>query len=170
MNKSEHLTALKAGQFITSSTDLAASLMANGCKPLKSGPCTNTYSEEKPFRSGVPGEVLFHLEKNSSTFKKQDGTHYASEELAKGFTDKGANEKLDELIDKIEDSNLRNQIKAQLPLAIMSHHRAAMGNRSIIRKWWRSVTPWVYMKDGNKTFLLPRTAKKTAKKWGLIND
>ncbi len=69
----------------------------------------------------------------------------------------------------IEDPVLKIKIKKQLPMAIMSHHRAAMGNRSIIRKWWRKIEPWILMKRNNKTFLLPRTAKKTAKDWGL-ND
>ena len=112
----------------------------------------------------MPGEVLYHLEKNSSTFNA------STEKLAHGYNSKDANEVLDSLIEKIEDLNLKNQIKEQLPLAIMSHHRAAMGNRSIIRKWWRKVEPWVSIKRNNKMFLLPRTAKQTAKKWGIIND
>ena len=75
-----------------------------------------------------------------------------------------------ELIEKIQDQDLKDKIKEQLPLAIMSHHRAAFGNRSIIRKWWRNVQPWVYIQRGNKKFLLPRTAKNPAKKWGLTNE
>tara|TARA_R100001163_G_scaffold46148_2_gene34671 strand:- start:1041 stop:1535 length:495 start_codon:yes stop_codon:yes gene_type:complete len=164
VNKSEQLAKLKSGHYITSSTDLAASLMACGCNPLQSSPCTNTYTDKKPYRSGMPGEVLYHLEKESSTFNA------STEKLAHGYNSKDANEVLDSLIEKIEDLNLKNQIKEQLPLAIMSHHRAAMGNRSIIRKWWRKVEPWVSIKRNNKMFLLPRTAKKTAKKWGIIND
>lgn len=167
MNKADELNQLRSGQYMTSSTDLAASLMSCGCSPLETGPCSNTYTEAKPFKSGRPGEVLFHLEKHSSTFKKEDGSKLSTEKLAAAFESKDANEALDSLIEEVEDLNLRNKIKAQLPLAIMSHHRAAMGNRSIIRKWWRKVEPWVFIKRGNKRFLLPRTAKKTAKRWGL---
>lgn len=164
MSKTDQLYKLKAGQYITSSTDLAAALMSCGCKPLESSPCTNTYTDKKPYRSGVPGEVLFHLEKNSSTFKIE------TEKLAEAYNSKDANEVLDLLIEEIKDINLKNKIKEQLPLAIMSHHKAAMGNRSIIRKWWRKVEPWVSIRKNNKMFLLPRTAKKTAKKWGIINN
>ncbi len=167
MDKADQLHKLREGQFITSSTDLAASLMACGCKPLEDGPCSNTYTDARPFKSGRPGEVLFHLEKHSSTFKGQDGLPIMTEKLAGAFRGKDDNSVLDSMIDEIEDQNLCNRIKAQLPLAIMSHHRAAMGNRSIIRKWWRKVEPWVFIKRGNKRFLLPRTAKKTAQRWGL---
>ena len=167
MNKADELNQLKKGQFITGSTDLAASLMSCGCAPLKDSPCTNTYTEKRPFKTGQPGEVLFHLEKESSTFTGRDGVHLLTEKLASAFESKDANEVLDEMIEEVADVNLRNRLKEQLPLAIMSHHRAAMGNRSMIRKWWRKVEPWVYIKKGNKRFLLPRSAKKTAQKWGL---
>ena len=60
---------------------------------------------------------------------------------------------LDELIDQIDDKLLRCKIQAQLAIAIMSHHRAALGNRQIIRKWWRKVTPYFYVKKGKKRFL-----------------
>ena len=92
----------------------------------------------------------------------------ATEALAAGYNSKDANDVLDALIEDIEDASLKAKIKEQLPLAIMSHHRAAMGNRSIIRKWWRQVEPWVFLKKGKKKFLLPRNSKDTAKKWGLI--
>ena len=105
MNKSEQLAKLKSGHYITSSTDLAASLMACGCNPLQSSPCTNTYTDKKPYRSGMPGEVLYHLEKNSSTFNA------STEKLAHGYNSKDANEVLDSLIERIEDLNLKNQIK-----------------------------------------------------------
>tara|TARA_R100001082_G_scaffold98661_1_gene67041 strand:+ start:63 stop:569 length:507 start_codon:yes stop_codon:yes gene_type:complete len=167
VNKADELNQLKKGQFITGSTDLAACLIACGCSPLSGSPCTNTYTEARPFKSGQPGEVLYHLEKQSSTFTGKDGVAILTERLAAAFESKDANEILDQLIEEIEDVDLRNRIKEQLPLAIMSHHRAAMGNRSIIRKWWRKVEPWVYIKRGNKRFLLPRSAKKTAQRWGL---
>lgn len=168
MSKKNELQALREGHFITSSTDLAASLMACGCKPLESGACTNTYTDSKPFKTGRPGEVRYHLENNSSTF--HDGNSFIkTEELAKAYSSPDPNEILDNLINEIEDPVLKIKIKKQLPMAIMSHHRAAMGNRSIIRKWWRKIEPWILMKRNNKTFLLPRTAKKTAKDWGL-ND
>lgn len=166
MNKAENLKDLKKGHYITASTDLAASLMACGCKPLESGACTNTYTDNKPYRTGRPGEVRYHLEKTSSTFNDGEG-YIFTEDLAVAFASTDANEILDDLIGKIEDPSLRSRIKKQLPLAIMSHHRAAMGNRSIIRKWWRKIEPWILMKRNNKTFLLPRSAKKTAKEWGL---
>ena len=156
---------LSAGQYITGSTDLASALIACGVSPFKDAPCTNTYTEDRPFRSGVPGNVLYHLERNSSTFKSEDGSPISADKLAGGFQSKDANEKLDELIEQIDDDLLRRKIEAQLPLAIMSHHRAALGNRQIIRKWWRNVTPYFYVKKGKKRFLISKDAKKTAKKW-----
>ena len=167
MNDAQQLAALKAGQYITGSTDLAASLMACGVEPLKGQPCTNTFTKDKPYRAGRPGKVLFHLEKHSKTFTDEKGEPLMAEKLAGSWEDPEANEKLDALIDQVEDDSLRKKIQAALPFAIMSHHRAAMGNRGMIRKWWRNVTPWVLIKKGKKTFLLPRTAKKTAKKWGI---
>jgi hypothetical protein len=125
VSKKNELQALREGHFITSSTDLAASLMACGCKPLESGACTNTYTDSKPFKTGRPGEVRYHLENNSSTFHDGNG-FIKTEELAKAYSSPDPNEIL-----KIE--------------------------------------PWILMKRNNKTFLLPRTAKKTAKDWGL-ND
>ena len=153
---------------MTSSTDLAASLMACGVSPLKDGPVSNTYSKEHPHRKGRPGKILYHLETKSGTFKDATGSPLATEALAAGYNSKDANDVLDALIEEVEDASLKAKIKEQLPLAIMSHHRAAMGNRSIIRKWWRQVEPWVFLRKGKKKFLLPRNSKDTAKKWGLI--
>lgn len=163
--KEDQINSLRDGQYITGSTDLAASLMACGVAPSKDSPCTNTYTDDKPFRSGVPGKVLYHLERHSSTFKSEDGSFIPAEKLAGGFASKDANEKLDELIDQIDDKLLRCKIQAQLPIAIMSHHRAALGNRQIIRKWWRKVTPYFYVKKGKKRFLISKDAKQTARKW-----
>lgn len=155
---------------MTSNTDLAAALMASGVAPIENSPVSNTYSKEKPYTPGKPGNVLYHLKVSSDTFKNKSNTPISAEKLASGFNSTDANELLDELIEKIQDQDLKDKIKEQLPLAIMSHHRAAFGNRSIIRKWWRNVQPWVYIQRGNKKFLLPRTAKNTAKKWGLTNE
>ena len=161
----DQIAKLKEGQYITGSTDLAASLMACGVAPSKDSPCTNTYTDDRPFRSGVPGKVLYHLDRHSSTFKSEDGSLMPADKLAGGFESKDANEKLDELIDQIDDELLRRKIQAQLPIAIMSHHRAALGNRQIIRKWWRKVTPYFYVKKGKKRFLISKDAKQTARKW-----
>ena len=160
----DQINSLKSGQYITGSTDLAASLMACGVAPSKDSPCTNTYTDERHLK-GVPGKVLYHLERHSSTFKSEDGSFIPAEKLAGGFASKDANEKLDELIDQIDDKLLRCKIQAQLPIAIMSHHRAALGNRQIIRKWWRKVTPYFYVKKGKKRFLISKDAKQTARKW-----
>ena len=161
----DQINQFKNGQYITGSTDLAAALIACGVEPSKDSPCTNTYTEDRPFRTGVPGKVLYHLDRSSSTFKSDDGSPLSSDKLAGGFESTDANEKLDELIEKIDDEILKRKIKAQLPLAIMSHHRAALGNRQIIRKWWRKVTPYFYVKKGNKRFLISKNAKETAKRW-----
>ena len=161
----DQLRKLKQGQYITASTDLAASLIACGVTPSKEAPCTNTYTDDRPYRSGVPGKVLYHLEPFSSTFKAEDKTFLTADKLAGGFESVDANEKLDELIEEIDDELLKRKIKAQLPLAIMAHHRAALGNRQIIRKWWRKVTPYFYVRKGNKKFLISKDAKKLAKKW-----
>ena len=167
LNKADQMAALKKGQFVTGSTDLAAALMACGVTPIKECPCTNTYSDDRPYRTGVPGKVLYHLERNSSTFIDDDGGYISADKLVGGFESVDANQVLDDLINKIEDNLLRRRIKSQLPIAIMSHHRAALGNRQIIRKWWRKVTPYLYLKRGKKRFLLSKDSKKTKSKWGL---
>ena len=164
---SNNLKEFKQGQYVTHSTDLAASLMACGVTPIKDCPCTNTYTGDRPFREGLPGKVLYHLERNSSTFIDDDGSYISADKLAGGFDSVDANQVFDELINQIEDNLLRRKIKAHLPLAIMSHHRAAMGNRQIIRKWWRKVTPFLYLKKGKKRFLISRESKTTKQKWGL---
>tara|TARA_S200002703_G_scaffold110832_1_gene96412 strand:- start:2460 stop:2981 length:522 start_codon:yes stop_codon:yes gene_type:complete len=163
--KEDQINNLRGGQYITGSTDLAAALMACGVTPSKDSPCTNTYTDDRPYRTGVPGKVLYHLERSSSTFTNNDGSPIPADKLAGGFESIDANEKLDVLIEEIDDELLRRKIQAQLPLAIMSHHRAALGNRQIIRKWWRKVTPYFYVKKGKKRFLIAKDAKKTAKKW-----
>ena len=167
MNNYEELSGLRNGQWMTDSTDLAASLMACGVAPLKDGPVSNTYTKENPHRKGRPGKVLYHLQTKSDTFLDSEGSPVTADKLAAGYNSKDANETLDALIEKIQDEPLRAKIKDQLPLASMSHHRAAMGNRSVIRKWWRQVEPWVFLKKGKKKFLLPRKSKETAKRWGL---
>ena len=121
----------------------------------------------RPFREGVPGKVLYHLERNSSTFIDDDGSHISADKLAGGFESVDANQVFDKLIDQIEPDLLRKKIKAHLPLAIMSHHRAAMGNRQIIRKWWRKGTPYLYLKKGKKRFLIPKESKTTKSKWRI---
>ena len=167
LNKADQMVALKKGQFVTGSTDLAAALMACGVTPSEGSPVSNTYTEAKPHRTGRPGEVLYHLDRHSSTFKKTSGENYLAEELVKGFQSPDANEVLDDLISQIDDEILKKKIEEQLPLAIMSHHRAAFGNRQIIRKWWRMVKPFVYLTRGKKRFLLSKDSKKTKSKWGL---
>ena len=162
MNKAEELTGLRNGQWMTDSTDLAASLMACGVAPLKDSPVSNTYSKEFPHRKGRPGKVLYHLETKSDTFTDETGSPVSAASLSTAYNGKDENEKLDALIEEIEDEAFRAKTKGQLPLAIMSHHRAAMGNRSLIRKWWRQVEPWVFLRRGKKKFLLPRSAKEPA--------
>jgi len=170
LNEAKQLSLLKAGQFMTGSTDMAAALMSCGVQPSEAKPVTNTYTKDRPFKPGQPGQVIYHLKATSDTFKTEKGQPLTAEALGAAFESPDANEKLDELISKIEDEELRSKIETQLPLAIMSHHRAAFGNRSIIRKWWRHVEPWVFIQRGKKKFLLPRKAKKTADKWGLNDD
>ena len=100
---------------MTSSTDLAASLMACGVSPLKDGPVSNTYSKEHPHRKGRPGKILYHLETKSGTFKDATGSPLATEALAAGYNSKDANDVLEALIEDIEDASLKAKIKEQLP-------------------------------------------------------
>ncbi len=167
MNQGEHLGVLKRGQYIVGNTDLAAALMAAGCRPVEDGPVSNTYDDRTPREKGKPGHVFFHLHTHSESFREVDGTAMSADALARrGYYAADANELLDDLIEQVPEG-LREKIKAQLPLAIMSHHRAAFGNRDQIRSWWRKVTPWLYMKRGQKRFLLPVTDTKAAKRWGF---
>lgn len=165
MDKAEELAALKAGHFTTGDPTLAASLMACGIEPLKDSPCTRTITENAP-----AGVVCYHTKTTSGTFKDNAGAGVSAEALTAAWQNDDANLELDSLIDQIEDPSLRARISAALPLAIMAHHRAAFLNYSRLKKWAGKVNPWVLVKKGKKTFLLPKTAKKTARAWGLTKD
>tara|TARA_Y100000361_G_C11098562_1_gene310548 strand:- start:175 stop:678 length:504 start_codon:yes stop_codon:yes gene_type:complete len=167
MNSAEQLAAMKRGQYSTRSTAVAASLAACGVKLDKDKPCSNTYTKERPYKAGEPGIVQFHMDIASDTFRKANGKPLRTEHLVDAWNSQDANEKLDALIAKIEDEELKAQIEEQLPKAIMSHHRAAFGNFNMMRKWWRKVEPWVFIRRGKKQFLLPRNSKKTKKAWNL---
>ena len=162
MDRAQELAAIKAGTFTTGEPALAAALMACGVEPLEESPCTRTLTEAKP-----AGVVCYHTKTRSGTFTDAQGAGISAQALTDAFTGDDANLALDKLIDEVENPALRARLAAALPLAIMSHHRAAFMNYARIKKWPANATPWVLVKKGKKTFLLPKTAKKTARAWGL---
>ena len=68
MNNYEELSGLRNGQWMTDSTDLAASLMACGVAPLKDGPVSNTYTKENPHRKGRPGKFYIICKQSPTRF------------------------------------------------------------------------------------------------------
>ena len=154
---------LTRGAHTTQDAVEAAVLMTLGCNPIEGGEVSNVYTEAKPRRPGQPGEVFYHVSRDSSF----PGT--SSTVIAKGFKDKDgiAAEELDALIDSIPDANIRDQIKSRLPRAIASFCRAAIGNREKLKSWWRAAPEEVYIRKGKKGFLVPRKNPGLVKKLGL---
>ena len=164
MDKAQELAALKAGTFTTGDPALAAALMATGVEPLERSPCTRTITEASP-----AGVVCYHTKTRSGTFTDPQGAGISAEALTAAWQDDSANLALDDLIETVQDTALRDRLKEALPLAIMAHHRAAFINYARLKKWPGKAAPWVLVKKGNKTYLLPRAAKKTARAWGLTD-
>lgn len=146
----------------TTNGDLAAILMALGCDPLEGAECSNTYTEDKPWREGRPGKVVWSVEMASST------ADVGAEEIAKGFNDDGVLlEEFDAMVEKIEDEKLRAAIKERVPQVIASFARACFTNRRRIATWWKDVPAYVLIHKNGKTYLLNREAKQLRKKWNL---
>ncbi len=154
---------LTRGAHTTQNAVEAAVLMTLGCQPIEGGEVSNVYTDAKPRRPGQPGEVFYHVSRESSF------PETSSSAIATGFRDKDGitAEELDALIDSIPDANIREEIKSRLPKVIASFCRAAIGNRERIKSWWRAAPEEVYIKKGKKCFLVPRKNPGLAKKLGL---
>lgn len=154
---------LTRGAHTTQDAAEAAVLMSLGCRPLEGSECSNVYTDAKPRRPGQPGEVFYHVDRESGF------PGVSSSGIVAGFKDKDGiiAEELDALIESIPDAGIREEIKKRLPRTIASFCRAAIGNRERIKGWWRRAPEEVYIKKGKKGFLVPRKNPGLAKKLGL---
>lgn len=147
-----------------SATDLAACLMALGVKPLEgTARVSNTGTEKRPARPGQPGVVMYHLEPASSTFPKT-----SAQDLIAAFYSGDGHQELDDLIEQVDNEELRAKLQRAIAPAAASYIRAALTNRNRCSRWWRDATPMVLIRRGRKTFLINRDhGQAAAEKWGL---
>ncbi len=137
--------------FPTTNTKLAAALLTVDVPfaDPQVPPLSNVYSEEKPYRPGMPSTITYHLGGQSA------GEH-KSADLARAFEAGEADRQLDALVDEIESANpvLGNRLRKLLPAALVCYCRGALENRERLLDLWRKATPMVLVRKGQTSFAL----------------
>lgn len=145
---------IRIGVHTEPSTKRAAALLTVGipfaeeCDGLKA---SNVYTEKKPYRPGMPGEVSYLL-----ALSKEGGPTAMECVEAYDAKDFGPAIQLDELVDEIEKANplLGQRLRKLLPLAIVSYLRGGFENRERILDLWKKAMPMVLIRKGANSFAL----------------
>lgn len=140
----------------TTNTKIAAALVTVGVPFQNSAdPASNIYSEEKPYRPGMPGQVTYHMA------IKEPRSGIPTQKLVDAYNALEADKQLDAIIDEVHKRipELGRKLKDILPLALMCYLRGGAENRDRLKDLWRELTPMVLVRrEDGCTVLVSRNA------------
>jgi len=155
-------------------TEEVAVCRALGVELVAGAECRKTFTKHNPYNSGRP-ETIFNLNSSSSTWKnKPQGATGNSEPLATkairdAYHSDGAPVKeLDDLIDQIENKELKAQIKNTLPLAYSCYGRAFMQAKRDCMGYLKTAPDFIRGLNRNgKPYNINRKARDFAKRMNI---
>lgn len=145
-----------------------------GVELVAGAECRKTYTKLNPYNSGRP-EVIFNLNAASSTWetKPQGATGNAeplkTQAIRQAYASDGSPAKeLDDLIERIENKELRQQIKNILPLAYACYGRAFMQAKRDCMGYLKSAPDFIKGVNRNgKPYNINRKAREFAKRMNI---
>ena len=133
-------------------TKVAAAMLTVGVPfAVQKDPIANVYSEGKPYRPGMPGDVIYMMADSGA---RGEPTVMLAE--AYGDNSFGAALELDGLVDElcVEQPELGERLKKLLARALMQYMRGAHENRDRIGQLWKFAPPMVLVKKSDQSWTL----------------
>ncbi len=160
---SDQTTSLGLALFPTTNTKVAAMLLTLGvpfADPHQADLCRNIYSEQKPYRTGMPGEVTYLI-----GAKTAEGIQAA--DLQAAYDAAEADRTLDRLVDEIEAASPARgkRLRLILPLALAAYARGFYENRDRLLDLWKQARPMILIQRSETSWtLIPRNASAATRR------